>query len=58
MNKLLELIEKFEEQEGNDMTEAQYENIELIRQLSQVETDTDSEEIFEQYFCEIEDLNQ
>ena len=58
MNKLLGLIEKFEEQEGNDMTEAQYENIELIRQLSQVETDADSEKIFEQYFCEIEDLNQ
>lgn len=56
MDRLLELIKKFEEQKGNDMTEEQYENIELIQQLANMETDTDCEETFEQFFCEIEDL--
>jgi hypothetical protein len=56
MKHLLELITKFEDQKGNDMTEEQYENIELIRQLANIETENDCVETFEQFFCEVDDL--
>ena len=57
MKHLIDLIEKFEEKKGNDISDDQYDTINIIRTLSEITTDEEYEELFEELFCEVSYLD-